>query len=253
MESLLGENGRITGVRLRGGEEITATGVAASCDPKHLFLDLVPPAMLPRTLERAASTYRARGTAAKLHLALSAYPELTCRPGEQPLAIRIGEDLETLERAFDAVKYRQFSERPILDVRVPTIESPDLAPEGHHVFSVLVHYVPYEVEGGWSDDSRDELLRRVTSRLAEYMPDIEEKILGHELLTPPDLETRHGVTGGHLLHGEEALDQRLLRPFLGCGRYRTPFAGLFLCGSGAHPGGGLSCVPGALAAREMCR
>ncbi len=174
VEALLADSGRITGVRLRGGEEITAGSVAAACDPKHLFLDLAPPAMMPRSLEHAASTYRARGTAAKVHLALSAYPELTCRPGEQPAAIRIGEDLETLERAFDAVKYRRLSERPILDVRVPTIESPDLAPEGHHVFSVLVHFVPYELDGGWNDARREELLRRVIARLAEYVPDIEE-------------------------------------------------------------------------------
>ena len=253
VERLLGESGRITGVRLRGGEEITAGAVAASCDPKHLFLDLVPPAMMPRSFERAATAYRARGTAAKVHLALAAYPDLPCRPGAQPAAIRIGEDLETLEHAFDAVKYRRFSERPILDVRVPTLESPDLAPEGHHVFSVLVHYVPYDLEGGWTDAQRENLLHRVLARLRLYLPGIQDAILGHELLTPVDLETRYGVTGGHLHHGEQALDQRLVRPFLGCARYATPFPGLYLCGSGAHPGGGLTCVPGALAAREICR
>lgn len=251
VEALLADAARVRGVRLRGGEEIAAPIVAAACDPKHLFLDLLPPALLSRGLERSITSYRARGTAARIHLALAAFPVFTSRPEARPTVIRVGDDLDDLERAFDAVKYRRFSPRPLLDIQVPTLESPDLAPPGHHVWSILVHFVPYALDGGWNDERKSELYRAVIARIAELAPAVEEAIVGHEVLTPADLEARHGVTGGHLHHGEHALDQLLLRPIAECARYATPLDGLFLCGSGSHPGGGLTCAPGALAARAI--
>lgn len=248
---LLGGDGRVTGVRLQDGETLEARSLVASCDPRQLFLHLLPRAMASRGLERGISGFRARGTAAKVHLALSGYPEFTGRPGLEVSAIRIGETLDALERAFDAVKYRRFSERPILDIQVPTVESPELAPPGHHVFSILVHFAPFELEAGWSDSARDELVGATLDRVAEHAPSIRELVVGHEVLTPPDLESRFGVSGGHLYHGEHALDQLLVRPTPECARYATPFEGLYLGGSGAHPGGGFTCAPGALAARTV--
>lgn len=248
---LVGEAGRISGVQLAGGEGIQAKTVVASCDPKHLFVELLPPALISRGLEHSISVFRSRGTAAKVHLALSGYPNFACRPNARVSSIRVGETLEELERAFDPIKYRKFSDLPILDIQVPTVESTDLAPEGHHVFSILVHFVPFELEGGWNDEARYNLYSRVLARLEEYAPGISELIVGHQVLTPQDLERRYGVTGGHLHHGEHALDQLLVRPTPECARYATPFEGLFLCGSGAHPGGGLTCAPGGLAARRI--
>ncbi len=248
---LLGEAGRISGVQLAGGEGTQAKTVVASCDPKHLFVELLPPALISRGLEHSISVFRSRGTAAKVHLALSGYPNFACRPNARVSSIRVGETLEELERAFDPIKYRKFSDLPILDIQVPTVESTDLAPEGHHVFSILVHFVPFELEGGWNDEARSNLYSRVLARLEEYAPGISELIVGHQVLTPQDLERRYGVTGGHLHHGEHALDQLLVRPTPECARYATPFEGLFLCGSGAHPGGGLTCAPGGLAVRRI--
>jgi phytoene dehydrogenase-like protein len=248
---LIGEDGRVRGVRLADGEEIVASVVAAACDPRHLFLDLLPPAMVPRDLERSITSFRARGTAARIHLALSTYPDFASRPGQQPAVARVADGLDDLERAFDAVKYRRFSPRPVLEIVAPTVESPELAPPGHHVWSILVHFVPHTLDGGWNAQRKAELYRAVIDRLAEVAPDIEAAVVGHEVLTPADLEERYAVSGGHLHHGEHALDQLVVRPTAECARYDTPLAGLFLCGSGAHPGGGLTCAPGALAARAI--
>ena len=216
---LLGEAGRISGVQLAGGEGIQAKTVVASCDPKHLFVELLPPALISRGLEHSISVFRSRGTAAKVHLALSGYPNFACRPNARVSSIRVGETLEELERAFDPIKYRKFSDLAILDIQVPTVESTDLAPEGYHVFSILVHFVPFELEGGWNDEARSNLYSRVLARLEDYAPGISELIVGHQVLTPQDLERRYGVTGGHLHHGEHALDQLLVRPTPECARY----------------------------------
>ncbi len=253
VESLELRGGRVAGVRLEGGELIEAGRVAASCDPKQVFLRLLPAGSSPRKSEQDIVNYRARGTTAVVNLALSSYPQLACRPDLTPAVIRTGETLDDLERAFDPVKYRQFSEQPALDVHVPTIETPALAPAGHHVFSILVSSAPYNLEGGWNDERKAELYQRVVSSLSRYAPDLEDAIVGSEVLAPADLETSYGVTGGHLYHGEHSTDQLVVRPTPECARYRTPFEGLFLCGSGSHPGGGITCAPGALAARVMLR
>jgi phytoene dehydrogenase-like protein len=247
------DEGKVSGVTLRDGERLEAKKVAASCDPRHLFLDLLPSSALSMTLERNISTFRARGTTAKVNLALTGYPEFTCRPDLKAEKIRIGETIDDLERAFDPVKYRQFSGHPALDVLVPTVEKPELAPAGHHVFSILVHCAPYDLEGSWNEASRGELYRTVVEKLTKYAPGIGEAIVGHQVLSPLDLEATYGVSGGHLFHGEHATDQLVVRPTPECTGYRTPYDGLFLCGSGSHPGGGITCAPGALAARTILR
>jgi phytoene dehydrogenase-like protein len=253
VESLELRDGKVTGVRIRGGDVYEATRVVASCDPKHLFLQLLPPGSSPRQSERNIVNYRTRGTTAKVNLALSGYPKLACRPDLTPTVIRTGETIDELEQAFDPVKYKQLSEEPVLDIHVPTIESPELAPAGHHVFSILVSFTPYDLEGGWNSERKAELYQRVVARLARYAPDLEPAIVGSEVLSPADLESSYGLSGGHLHHGEHSTDQLLVRPTPECARYRTPFEGLFLCGSGSHPGGGITCAPGALAARTMLR
>ncbi|MGB5879613.1 MAG: hypothetical protein WBH85_06250, partial [Thermoanaerobaculia bacterium] len=149
------------------------------------------------------------------------------------------------------VKYRRFSDKPVLDVWVPTVESPTLAPDGHHVFSILVHFAPYNLDGGWSETGKEQLYEAALDTLAEYAPGIRQIVVGRQILSPADLEERYGVNGGHLHHGEHSTDQLLSRPTPECIRYRTPFPGLFLCGSGSHPGGGITCAPGGLAARSI--
>ena len=247
------ENGTVTGVTLEDGEVVAARRVAAACDPKTLFLDLIPPQLLPLEFEREVTLYRARGTAARVDLALSAYPELPCRPGLEAVRIRTGATLDDLERSFDPVKYRQIPDRPVLDIYVPTLERQELAPAGHHVFSILAHWVPYDLDGGWGDEQRERLFERVMDTLARFAPASRELTVGHRVMTPVDLESIYGVAGGHLYHGEHSADQLLTRPTAECAQYATPFPGLYLCGSGSHPGGGITCAPGALAARAMLK
>lgn len=243
--------GKIEGVTLANGEALEAGLVAASCHPKHLFLDLLPSRALPMQFEQNLLGYRSRGVVAKINLALNGYPQIRCRPDLQPEILRTGELIDDLERAFDPAKYRMFSVEPVLDIWVPTVENPALAPAGHHVFSIQAHFAPYELEGGWKEARKEEFFDAVMSVLNRYVPGIAEYIVAAEVSSPMDLEEKYGVKGGHLHHGEHAIDQLVVRPVPECPRYATPFDGLYLCGSGSHPGGGITCAPGALAARAM--
>jgi len=247
------EGGRVSGVTLGDGEEIDAGVVASSCDPRQTFLDLLPPGSLSAGFEASCAAYRMRGTTAKMHLALSGPLDVTGRRGELSSAMRIGGgDIDALERAYDAVKYRRLPDRPHLDLRLPTVTDPDLAPAGHHVASLIVSFVPYALEGGWSLDRRLELERSVLDTLRLQAPNLDDRLVATELLTPVDLEREFNLTGGHLHHGEHALDQLfMMRPVAAAGRYRTPVPGLFLAGSGSHPGGGVTGAPGLLAAESV--
>jgi len=243
-------SGKVVGVTLSDGEEIDAPVIASACDPKQTFGKLIGQSALPIRLHNDIRCIRSRGTTAKLHLALSG--PLEDSAGVSIEAMRTGESLDDLERAFDAVKYGQMSEAPILDVRVPSMSTPGLAPDGSHVVSVLAHFAPYDIEGGWTEESRKVLTDRVIAQLKRFCPRAEERIVATETLTPVDLEKRYGLTQGHIFHGEHAPDQLLfMRPTVQCGRYTTPIGGLFLCGSGSHPGGGITCAPGALGARAI--
>ncbi len=247
------EEGRAAGVTLTSGESLDAGAVLATCDPKRAFLDLIALGTLPIRIEDEFRRIRARGTAAKLHLALDGPLEIASRPGERLEAIRIGGGhVDDLERAFDAVKYREVSARPHLEVRVPSVADPSLAPAGHHVVSVLVSYAPHDVEGGWTGERRTALVESVLGILERHAPTVRSRIVAQELLTPVDLEQRYALTGGQLHHGEPALDQMLvMRPAPSAARYATAVPGLFLGGSGSHGGGGVTVTPGWLAAEAV--
>ena len=244
------ENGRAAGVTLAGGEQLDAATVIATCDPKRTFLELIAPGTLPIRIEEEYRRIRARGTAAKVHLALSGPLELAARPGQTFEHIRIGGGhVDELERAFDAIKYGEVSPRPHLEIRVPSVADPSLAPAGHHVVSILASYAPHDVAGGWTEQRRAGFLASVLATLERHVPDLRQRLVAQELLTPADLATHYGLTGGQLHHGEPALDQLLvMRPAPSAARYATSVPGLYLGGSGSHGGGGVTFVPGLLAA-----
>jgi phytoene dehydrogenase-like protein len=247
------EKGKVAGVTLASGETIDAPVVLSSADPKRTMLKLLAPGTLPLQIEEEFHRLRSRGSAAKVHLALSGPLELTGSNGRQDEAIRIGGGhVDDLERAYDAIKYRRFSERPHLEIRVPTVADPSLAPAGHHVVSILASFAPYTLDGGWTGEARERLGDAVLSVLEQHAPNVRQKIVAREVLTPVDLESRFALTGGQLHHGEQALDQLLvMRPTPSAPRYATVIPGLFLGGSGSHPGGGVRPTAGLLAAEAV--
>lgn len=244
------EKGAVAGVTLVSGESIDAKAVVSSVDPKRTMLSLLAPGALPLKTEEEFRKIRCRGTAAKLHLALSGPLEMKGAEGRKDEAIRIGGGhVDDLERAFDAIKYKGFSERPHLEIRVPSVGDPSLAPSGHHVVSILASFAPYDLEGGWTEEARERFGEAVLSVLEDHAPGTRRKIVAQELLTPADLEAEFALTGGQLHHGEIALDQLLvMRPSPSAARYRTSVPGLYLGGSGNHPGGGVRPTAGLLAA-----
>ncbi|MEJ2220215.1 MAG: NAD(P)/FAD-dependent oxidoreductase [Desulfobacterales bacterium] len=240
--------GQVNGVVLKGGEHIQAPIVGASCDPRHTFLDLVPGNQVENWQERRMQHIRGTGTTAKVNLALNRQMEFNGRSGEKIAFARTGLDLDHLEKAFDSCKYGHFSADPILDIHIPTVSHPDLSPPGHSVVSILAHFVPYRLQPQWDQAQIEKLGDTVVATLEQYAPGVTHAIVAREVLPPHDLEARYGLVRGHILHGEHALDQLILRPTPECARYHTPIKGLYLCGSGSHPGGGITCGPGALAA-----
>jgi phytoene dehydrogenase-like protein len=247
---LAGSSG-VEGIVLDSGEEIRARSVAASCDPRQVFLDLLPAGMIPSTLEHQVAKLRSRGVTAHLLLAVRGPVRFQSAPDASWEFARYGGSPDDLERAFDPVKYRALPDQPALEVHVPTESNADLAPAGDSVISVLVHFVPYDLDGGWDDAARDRLANRVVEQLEEHLPGLSGRIAARRLESPVDLERRYGMTGGNIHHLDHALDQRMIRPAPGCCRYETPVRGLVLCGSGSHPGGGLTGAPGALAAATL--
>jgi phytoene dehydrogenase-like protein len=260
VEQIMVKGGAATGVVLRGGEEVLAKRVVSGADPRRTFLKLLDPVHLPPSFVAKMQHYRANGTAAKLNLALDALPAFSAlkqsSDGTGALAgrIHIGPGIDYLERAFDNSKYGEFSRAPYLDISIPSILDDSLAPAGKHVMSVHMQFAPYRLnQGDWSGQ-RNALADTIVKTLAEYAPDLPGKILARQILTPKDLEDTYGLSGGHPFHGELALDQIFtMRPLLGWARYRTPVKGLYLCGSGTHPGNGLTGASGANAAREILK
>lgn len=260
-EVLVGD-GVVRGVELSGGETLDARAVIANADPRRTFLQLVDPVHLAPDFLMKMRNYRARGVTAKVNLALSALPAFAAANtsaaagAAHPLAgrIHIGPDLDYLERAFDAAKYGCYSGAPHLDAAIPTLIDPSLAPAGAHVMSVVMQYAPFRLrESDWNAE-RDRLGDLVIRTLADYAPDLPRLVAGRQVITPVDLEHEYGFTGGDIHHGEMALDQLFsMRPLLGWADYRTPIEGLFLCGAGTHPGGGLTGLPGRNAAREIVK
>jgi len=252
------KDGAATGVVLSTGEEIAARTVISNADPKRTLLKLVDPTYLSPDFVQRLQHYRTSGTVAKVNLALSGLPKFTALQGHSDGAlsgrIHIGPEIDYLERAFDEAKYGNFSRAPYLEIAIPSVTDSSLAPEGKHVMSVYMQYAPYKLkESNW-DKERVALGDTVVKTLAQYAPNLPELIVHHQIITPQDLEDNFGLTGGHIFHGELSLDQFFtMRPLLDWARYRTPIRRLYLCGSGSHPGAGLTGGSGANAAREIVR
>lgn len=251
---IVSAEGRVTGVELAGGKTIGARMVASNADPKRTFLHLVEPEELGPEFLNHVRNFEMNGVVAKVNFALDGAPRLPLVGDGVPPHFRVCPSLEYIERAYDDAKYGKASAHPFLDVTLPTVVDPDLAPPGKHVMSVLVQYAPYALRGGRWDTEGEKLAERVTGILEDYMPGLGGLILRRQVLTPADLQERFGLTEGHIYHGEMTLDQSLvLRPVPGWSRYRTPIEGLYLCGSGSHPGGGITGAPGYNAAREILK
>ena len=246
---------RAIGVTIDGGGRIESRSIVSGVDPKRTFLTLCDADHLPPEFLWRMKHYRSRGTLAKVNLALSALPSFTGATREMLAGrVRLGPDIDYLERAFDHAKYGLYSPEPWIEFTIPSLSNPTLAPPGSHVLSAYVQFAPYSLrESNW-DVARDAFSDAVIKTLSHYAPDIGSLIVERQVLTPLDLERGWGLTGGHIFHGELSLDQFFtMRPLLGFGQYRTPIRNLFLCGSGAHPGTGLTGGSGMNAAREIIR
>jgi phytoene dehydrogenase-like protein len=242
-----------TAVELASGEMIEAARIISAADPKRTFLNMVGVENLEIEFTNRISRLRCEGYVAKLHLALKGLPVFTGLDRADGRMI-IAPTMDSIEFAFDDAKYGECSENPVIELVIPTLHEPSLAPAGQHVLSAHVMYVPANLKGGWTDAARDALTERVLDELEKYAPGLREQILHAEMLTPQDLEDSHHVTGGHWHHTEVALDQMLMmRPTYEAAQYSTPIPGLYLCGAGCHPGGGLAGAPGHNAALEILK
>jgi len=244
---------RATGVVLASGEEIAARAVVSAADPKRTLTTLVDPVEIGPHLRWRATNIRTPGSVSKVDLALAGLPAFEGAGAEQLAGrIVIAPSIDHLERGFDASKYGRISEEPYLEATLPTISDPSLAPEGTHVMSVVVQWTPFALrDGDWAGE-RDRLGDLVVKSMERYAPGLSDLVTARQVSTPVDLETEYGLTGGHVYHAEPALDQFFAwRPVFGHARYRFGLPGLYLCGSGAHPGGGVTGAPGANAAREI--
>jgi phytoene dehydrogenase-like protein len=250
--NILIEGDRACGVALESGEIIGAQSVISSADPKTTFLRLLGPRYLDTGFVRRVNHIRARGLAAKLHLALNRAPRFSGVP-EASLRGRllIAPTLQHIEHAYNHAKYGEFSAAPVMEITVPTVNDPTLAPAGQHVLSAIVQYAPYALKGGWQS-GRQRFMDATLDSLERFAPGLRSCVIGAELLTPADIEQEFRISGGHWHHGDLAFDQLLMvRPVPGAAQYRTPMNGLFLCGAGCHPGGGVMGVAGRNAAQQV--
>ncbi|MCK6630559.1 MAG: FAD-dependent oxidoreductase [Anaerolineae bacterium] len=267
------ERGQTNGVRLDNGQVITAAAIISNADPRTTFMKLVDPAYLDPFFVKQVQNIKYRGAGARVHLALKELPQFTALNGSDPGEllrgyIRIVPSLNYLEKAFDAAKYGQFARQPYLDVTIPSLLDPGLAPAGQHVMSVYMQYAPYclkqgsrgageqgsNPKSGWDDEQRAVLGDVVIDTLSQYAPNLRETIIQSKVLTPLDLEQIYGLPEGNPHHGEMTLDQFLyMRPVPGYAQYRAPIEGLYMCGAGTHPGGGVTGLPGYNAAREILK
>ncbi|HEY3523292.1 MAG TPA: NAD(P)/FAD-dependent oxidoreductase [Candidatus Limnocylindrales bacterium] len=258
---LLTRDGRATGVALADGEEIEADTVVSTADAKVTFLDLVEPGLLDPSFEAEIRRFKFRGSSGKVNLALEHLPEFTCLPNAEDLehlrgAISLSPSTDDMERAYDDAKYGRWSAKPYVDIIIPTLVDPAMAPPGKHVMSCFVQYAPYHLDpslGSW-DDNREAFGDTVVDRIAEFAPNIREAIVGRQVLTPLDIERTIGLTEGNIFQGELSLEQLFFnRPVPGYARFRTPIRDLWLAGSSTHPGGGIMGANGRLAALEVLR
>jgi phytoene dehydrogenase-like protein len=254
-------DGRVTGVTLASGDEIAASTVVSGIDPKSTLTGLCDPVAIGPSMLWRAGNYRTPGVVSKVNFVLGDLPRFTAAAGDDLAMLRgriiVAPGIDAIERAYDAAKYGRVSESLVLEATIPSLIDPSLvddAPAGTHVMSVVAQYTPYALrEGSWDDAAtRDSVGDAVAAILEDLAPGFAGLVRAREVLTPVDLEREYGLAGGHPLHGEPGLDQFFLwRPFLGHARYRLPLDGLYLAGSGAHPGGGVTGQPGQNAAREI--
>ncbi|MCH7872037.1 MAG: NAD(P)/FAD-dependent oxidoreductase [Planctomycetes bacterium] len=259
VERILLHGGRAVGVVLQGGDEIRANTVVSGVDPHRTFLGLVGEDQLEPDFITQLKRYKMRGSSGKVNLAVDRLPVFSCRPnGTRHLRgdIAIAPSIDYLEKAYDQAKYGDFSERPYLNVVIPSLVDPSVAPPGKHIVSCFVQYAPYHIKEGpdYWPKRREAFGDAVVDTLAEYCPGLKESILFRQVLTPWDLEQEFGLTEGNIFHGELTAEQLLFqRPVAGWAKYRTPIKNLWMCGSGTHPGGGIMGAPGELAAKTMLK
>jgi phytoene dehydrogenase-like protein len=251
-------DGSVSGVVLSNGDELVTSTAISGADPSVTFLELLDFAELDPSFSNKIQNYRAHGTVARMNLALAGLPKfsgLQANAGEQLSGrVHVGPNIDYLERAFDAAKYGDFSPQPYLEITIPTLTDSSLAPGGAHSVSIHAQFAPYKLKNSNWDARREELGDTIINTLSEYAPNLKELILAREVLTPLDIERTLGATGGHIHHGEMSLDQLFaFRPVIGWAQYRTPIKGLYLCGSGTHPGGGVTGAPGHNASREVIK
>ncbi|MBT8080757.1 MAG: NAD(P)/FAD-dependent oxidoreductase [Gammaproteobacteria bacterium] len=252
VEKILVENGRTTGVRLNGGAVLKAPLVVSSADPRTTFLDHVGASQLDAMFTQRVSQIRGAGGIAKLHVALSGAPDFKGLDNEA-LADRllIAPSMQYLERAYNHSKYAELSDKPLLEITFPSAHNGALAPAGHHVMSVNIGIAPYELGSGW-DAVAQTLPYEIIATIGQYAPNLSLLVVSHEFLTPPRIEQEYRVRGGHWHHGETTIHQSfMMRPLYGAAQYDTPVDGLFLCGAGTHPGGGITGLPGHNAAKRV--
>jgi len=262
VERILVKNGRASGIALVSGEEIPARAVISNADPKRTFLRLVGEEYLEGEFAAAVKAIKMEGCSMKINLALDGLPDFKCLPGtslapHHKTTIHLCPTLEYIERAYDDSKYGRPSERPMLEITIPTTYDSSLAPPGKHLMNVFLQYTPYSlsphVAPSWHA-LKESYADRVMEMIEEYAPGFKNLVLHRHIVTPLDLEEQYGMTGGNIFHGEMSTDQLFfLRPVPGWAKYRTPIRGLYLCGSGTHPGGGVMAAPGHNAAREFLK
>ncbi len=255
--SILLKNGRAVGVVLENGDEIRAQVVSSSVDPRLTFMKMIGEQHLPDDFCTDLKRYKYRGSSGKVNLALDGLPDFKSLPGPGAHlrgAISISPGVEYMERAYDEAKYGRFSRRPYIDMVIPSLTDPSVAPPGKHVMSCFVQYAPYNLkEGNW-DEKRDEFGDTVIDTIAEHAPNIRELIRDRQVLTPLDLERDFGLSEGNIFQGELTLEQLFfLRPAPGWAQYRTPIKGLYMCGSATHPGGGIMGAPGRNGALQLLK
>jgi len=254
---ILVKNGRATGVVLQSGEELSANVVSSSVDPHLTFEKFLEPGELPGDFLEGVRRYKFRGSSGKVNLALDALPNFKCFPGPGAHlrgAISISPSMEYMERAYDDAKYGHFSRKPYIDMVIPSLTDPSVAPPGKHVLSCFVQYAPYKLAQGTWDDQKQSFGDNVINTIAEYAPNIKDIIVGRQVLTPLDLEREFGLTQGNIFQGELSLEQLFfLRPVAGWAYYRTPIHNLYMCGSATHPGGGIMGANGRIASQVILK
>ena len=257
VEQILIKSGRAFGVVLSSGEEIQAKVIVSGVDPKRTFLKMIDGKHLEPEFLQQINDFKIRGSSAKVNLSLDALPDFTSLPGNGPHlagAISISPSIDYIERAYDDAKYGEFSRRPYLDIILPSMLDPSMAPPGKHVMSIFMQYAPYHLKNGTWPEKREALGDTVVETLSEYAPNIKDIILHRQVLTPWDLEQEFGLTEGNIFQGELTLDQLFfLRPVPGWAKYRTPIKNLYMCGACTHPGGGVMAASGRLAAQEILK